>query len=117
MNSLALKLAGIDRNFRITDGKPGRIERDANGEPTGILRSCSRLIPFKTGERQPTTQDRLQRLKLMLADYNSVGLTSISERDLDDAGIDLYRQLRDSGELNCRVYVMYSVDAHFRLKK
>src|SRR2546427_8969726 len=48
---------------------------------------------------------------MLLADYNSVGLTSVSERDLDDEGIALYRRLRDNGELNCRVYVMYSVDA------
>ncbi len=42
LNSLALKLSGIDRNFKITDGQPGRIEKDSNGEPTGILRSCAR---------------------------------------------------------------------------
>jgi predicted amidohydrolase YtcJ len=29
VNSMALKLSGIDKNFHITDGKPGRIERDA----------------------------------------------------------------------------------------
>ena len=111
VNSLALKLAGIDKNFRITDGKPGRIERDSSGEPTGILRSCSRLIPFRASGKQPKPDDRLRRLKMMLADYNSVGLTSISERDLDDEGIELYRRLRDSGELDCRVFVMASVDA------
>src|SRR5205807_7005064 len=47
VNSMALKLSGIDKSFRITDGKPGRIERDANGEPTGILRSCSRLLKIQ----------------------------------------------------------------------
>ncbi len=111
VNSLALKLSGIDRNFKITDGKPGKIERDAGGEPTGILRSCGRLIHIRTGDRKPTEQDRLKRLKMLLADYNSVGITSISERDLDDSGIELYRKLRDTGALNCRVFVMYSVDA------
>jgi len=115
VNSLALKLSGIDKSFQITDGKPGRIERDANGEPTGILRSCARLVKIQSGERKPTDDDRRQRLKMMLADYNSVGLTSISERDLGDEGIEIYRQLRDAGELNCRVYVMYSVDAQMPL--
>ena len=115
VNSLALKLSGIDKNFRITDGKPGRIELDANGEPTGILRSCSRLVKIRSGEKQPTDDDRRQRLKMMLADYNSVGLTSLSERDLDDDGIEIYRSLRDKGELTCRTYVMYSVDAQMPL--
>src|SRR5437867_4498443 len=64
VNSLALTLSGIDKNFRITDGKPGRIERSADGEPTGILRSCSRLIQFHSGEKTPTEQERLQRLKM-----------------------------------------------------
>ncbi len=111
VNSLALKVSGIDKNFQITDGKPGRIERDPSGEPTGILRSCSRLVKIQSGERQPTDQDRRDRLKMLLADYNSVGITSISERDLGDAGVEAYRYLRDAGELTCRTYVMYSVDA------
>jgi predicted amidohydrolase YtcJ len=115
LNSMALKVSGIDRNFKITDGKPGRIERDANGEPTGIIRSVSRLVKIHSGEKTPTEADRLQRLKMLLADYNAVGLTSISERDLGDEGIELYRHLRDAGELNCRVYVMYSVDAQMPL--
>ncbi len=111
VNSLALKLSGIDKNFQVTDGKPGRIERDANGEPTGILRSCSRLVKIQSGDKVPTDEDRRQRLKMLLADYNSVGITSIAERDLGDAGIDAYSRLRDAGELTCRVFVNYSVDA------
>jgi predicted amidohydrolase YtcJ len=62
VNSLALKLSGIDRNFRITDGLPGRIERDAGGEPTGILRSCGRLIKAAPTGRRPTAEDRRQRI-------------------------------------------------------
>jgi hypothetical protein len=117
VNSLALKLSGIDKNFKITDGKPGRIERDANGEPTGILRNCSRLIHVKTGEKQPTEEDRLTRLKMLLDDYNSVGITSISERDLKDDGLKLYERLRDEKQLKCRVYVMLDVDAQMPVEK
>src|SRR5947208_2128912 len=117
VNSMALKLSGIDKSFRITDGKPGRIERDANGEPTGILRSCSRLLKIQSSEKTPTEEDRGRRLKMLLADYNSVGITSISERDMGDEGIKLYQRLRENGELTCRVYVMYSVDAQMPLDK
>ena len=110
VNSLALKLSGIDKNFQIPDGQLGRIERDANGEPTGILRSCGRLIKSRSGGKRATDEDRRQRIKMLLADYNSVGITSISERSLGDSDIELYRRLRDSGELSCRVFVMYSVN-------
>ena len=49
LNSLALKLSGIDKNFKITDGKPGRIERNPNtSEPTGILMT----ICFGCGEQR-----------------------------------------------------------------
>jgi predicted amidohydrolase YtcJ len=115
VNSLALKASGINKDFRITDGKPGRIERDGAGEPTGILRSCVRLVKIQSAEKKPTDDDRRQRLKMLLADYNSVGITSISERDLGDEGIEIYRGLRDASELKCRVYVMYSVDAQMPL--
>ncbi|MFN7995001.1 MAG: amidohydrolase [Bryobacteraceae bacterium] len=115
VNTLALKASGIDRNFKITDGKPGRIERDASGEPTGILRSCSRLVKTHSGERTPTPDDRREQLKKLLADYNSVGLTSISEGDLNDQDLDSYRRLYADHQLTCRTFVVYSVDAQMPL--
>jgi len=115
VNSLALKLSGIDKDFRITDGKPGRVERDASGEPTGILRSGIRLVKLHSGDKIPTNDDRRQRLKMLLADYNSVGLTSISEGDLNDVDLEVYRGLKDSGELTCRVFIAYDVDAQMPL--
>src|ERR1039457_4865766 len=115
VNSLALQLSGIGKDFRITDGLPGRIERDATGEPTGILRNCSRLVKIHSGDRVPTADDRRARLKMLLADYNSVGLTSISEGDLRDADLETYRRLKDDAQLTCRVFVAYEVDAQLPL--
>jgi predicted amidohydrolase YtcJ len=40
-----------------------------------------------------------------LADYNSVGLTSISEGDLNDTDLETYRRLKEDGQLTCRVFV------------
>lgn len=117
VNSLALKLSGIDKNFKITDGKPGRIERDANGEPTGILRSGGRFIKAREGGKKATAEDRRRRLKELLADYNSVGITSIAERDIDEGGIALYERLKKDGELNCRVFINYRVDAQAPMEK
>ena len=51
VNSLALKLSGIDKDFRI-DG-PGKIEKDPRtGEPTGILRNCTRYVKVEPPEQQ-----------------------------------------------------------------
>src|SRR5437867_4035903 len=61
LNSLALKLSGMDRDFKVTDGAPGYIEKDpSSGEPTGLLRSCTRVVKSRPSGRQPTKEDRKQ---------------------------------------------------------
>ena len=110
-NSLALELSGIDRDFKITDGKAGQIEKDsATGELTGILRNASRFVKSKSNENSASLEDRMQRLKELFADYNSVGLTSIADRSAGDDAVTAYSQLRDRGELSCRVFLSYSVN-------
>jgi predicted amidohydrolase YtcJ len=112
LNSLALKLSGIDKDFKITDGEPGYIEKDpATGEPNGILRSCTRLAKVETPERKPKKDERLQRLKELLRDYNSVGITSICDRNASDDAIELFEQLRREGQLSCRAFLSYAVNA------
>jgi predicted amidohydrolase YtcJ len=118
VNSLALKLSGIDRDFKITDGGTGYIERDpATGEPTGILRSCTRVVKAGASENPPNPAERLDRLQRLLADYNAVGITSIADRDASDDAVELYRILQERGELSCRVFLNYSVDAQAPLDK
>jgi hypothetical protein len=112
LNSLALSLSGIDKDFHVPAGEPCRVERDAaTGEPSGILRNCSQYIRYRSSDREPTEDDRLARLKELLADYNSVGLTSIVDADTSDSEVALYSKLRDRNQLTCRTYMMLSVDA------
>ena len=61
LNSLALELSGIDRDFRIPQGSLGRIERDSNGDPTGIIRSGAHLIAFRESQKPPTREDKRRR--------------------------------------------------------
>jgi len=113
LNTLALKQSGIDKNFQVPAGLPCRIERDsATQEPTGILRNCPSLIKVKSADRQPTPQDYLDRIKLLLADYNSVGLTSIGDGDTMDDEVEVFRQLRNSGQLTCRTFLVLHVEAN-----
>ncbi|MGH7224881.1 MAG: amidohydrolase family protein, partial [Gemmataceae bacterium] len=44
LNTLALKLSGIDKDFKVRDGGAGFAEKDEHGQPTGILRSCTRYV-------------------------------------------------------------------------
>ena len=110
-NSLALQLSGIDKNFQITDGKAGQIEKDpVTGELTGILRNASRFVKSNAKSKSATADDRAARLKQLFADYNAVGLTSVADRAASDGGIAAYTALRDKGELTCRVFLSYGVN-------
>jgi predicted amidohydrolase YtcJ len=112
LNGLALKLSGIDRDFKVSDGGAGFVEKDPNtGEPTGILRNCSRFVPTKSSTRPATDEEKRQRLVELFRDYNSVGLTTICDRDASEAAIDLYKELRSNGGLTVRVAVSQGVSS------
>ena len=117
LNSMALAKSGIDAKFQVPAGEPCRVERDQNGQPTGILRNCGRYIRSSSDGARPTDADRLRRLKELLADYNSVGFTSIVDANADRGGLELYRTLRSQNELTCRTFMAYGVDAQAPLEK
>jgi predicted amidohydrolase YtcJ len=111
LNSMALSMSGIDTKFAVPEGEPCRVERDRAGAPTGILRNCSRYIRSGPAGSSPTEADRLGRLRQLLADYNSVGITSIVDANTSRAEVELYRMLRDQNRLTCRTFMAYAVDA------
>ena len=111
VNTLALQRSGIDKNFKVTDGGPGYAEKDAaTGEPTGILRSCTRVLKYVSPEKQPMEEEHAAKLKELFADYNRVGLTAVGERDASWGEIALYQRLQERDELNLRAYVSLHVD-------
>ena len=116
VNSLALKLSGIDKNFRI-DG-PGKIEKDPRtGEPTGILRNCTRYVKVEPSEQKPTEQDQERRLIELFSDYNSVGITSIIDRDAYAPAIDRYQKLHAAGALTVRIGISHHIETLGPLEK
>jgi predicted amidohydrolase YtcJ len=111
LNSLALKLSGMDKNFEVTDGGPGHIEKDPNsGEPTGIIRSCTRLVKISQNVRQPREEDKKGHLLQLFDDYLSVGLTSIGDRDASEEEIQRYRELHQEGKLKVRVSLSQHIE-------
>jgi predicted amidohydrolase YtcJ len=111
VNTLALKLSGIDKDFRVTDGGPGHIEKDPQtGEPTGILRSCTRYLKIVESGRKATDRDRYDRVLALFKDYSSVGITGICDGDAEQEDLDLYQQMLTRGELPLRITAQYHVD-------
>jgi predicted amidohydrolase YtcJ len=110
LNTLALKLSNIDRDFRVTDGGPGHIEKDPQtGEPTGILRSCNRYIKSKASGRTPTERDRYERLHALFKDYSAVGITGICDGSTRPANLDLYQKMLANGDLTVRVAAQHYI--------
>lgn len=99
-NSMALKLAGIGRGTPDPEG--GIIERDAKGEPTGVLRESAaglvrRLVPAYTHEQN--VQGIAHALKLTLSE----GITSFTDAGVDPESLRAYAELADTGVLKQRV--------------
>ncbi len=118
LNSLALEKCGIDKDYKITDGQPGYLERDPEtDQPNGILRSCTRIVKVEDPQAKPSPVQRAERLEKLLRDYNSVGITSICDRAATDEGIDLYESLLKRDALTCRVFLSYAVNAQSSMEE
>ena len=110
VNTLALKLSKIDKDFKVTDGGAGYIEKDPKtGEPTGILRNCTRYVKSQSSGRSATETDRVERLRLLIKDYNSVGLTGVIDRNASSGALGQYQALLKAGQLTVRLAASHSI--------
>jgi predicted amidohydrolase YtcJ len=98
-NSRALEIAGITKATKDPPG--GEIERDAAGEPTGMLKEnamelVSRHVP-------PLTPARRRRgIELALAEAARFGVTSMQDNS-SWADFLVYEQLKKEGKLTARI--------------
>ncbi|WP_433710256.1 amidohydrolase [Nocardia sp. CA-084685] len=121
VNSAALRALGIDRTT------PDRvsnvwIEKDAGGEPTGILRGSVNAYynddPFfleLIGRMPPLMRPELavQATVQGMAEHNARGITTIFEAHaMEPAMVDLYRALRAQDLLTLRVQTSYELEGN-----
>ncbi|MEO6183161.1 MAG: amidohydrolase family protein, partial [Verrucomicrobiota bacterium] len=100
-NSKALEVSGITR--ATSNPTPGEIVRDANGEPTGLLRNAAHMLKSASSAFKPTADEQRAAVKKLHSLYNRQGITSIGERRTETEAIDLFRDLEKSGELTVRI--------------
>jgi predicted amidohydrolase YtcJ len=105
-NSRALQLAGI--TAATADPPTGRIDRDANGQPTGILEdSAGALVEAKIPP--PTAKDDQEALAAALKALAKAGVTSVMDQQPSGATLDAYRALHKQGRLTLRVNAAPSI--------
>lgn len=105
-NSAALQAAGIDGNTANPPG--GEIDRDANGEPTGILRE--RAVELVTGKIPlPPPSVRRKAIELTLQDAAQYGVTSLQDSGVWEDFL-IYEELEQNGKLTARIYAWQPFD-------
>jgi predicted amidohydrolase YtcJ len=102
-NSLALKLAGINKTT--TDPAGGIIVRDPKtGEPTGVLKDAAQSLMWKV--ITPSSFDEKLAAARAATEYAAkLGVTSVQDVSAGtDVGV--YQTLLDRGELKTRIYAV-----------
>lgn len=101
-NSRALALAGITRRTR--DPRNGTIVKDRRtGEPTGVLKEAAQELMEKALP-MATREQRLRAIRAAVAEANRYGITSIQSAGGDPTDLELYDEIRRTGDLTVRVY-------------
>ena len=100
-NSLALRLAGVDRTTPTPDG--GEIVRDlVTAEPTGILKEGARNLVFRVVQ-PPTSAHLLKVASAGLQAAAAKGVTSLHDVS-GEVGFEAYQELLREGRLTSRIF-------------
>ena len=102
-NTAAMKLAGIDKSTQDPNG--GRIERDADGNPSGVFVDGA-IELFEGKVPPPTSAQTTQALTEALRQMASLGLTGVADAGIDRQTFALYKRFADEGRLSARIYAM-----------
>jgi predicted amidohydrolase YtcJ len=105
LNSVALVAAKIDADT--PDPQGGKIEKDAAGKPTGLIRGAGG-VAFVAARVPLQTQDAwLANTRRLVAYLNSLGITAWLDaggRGMGAKHYEPYRYLADRGELDVRLF-------------
>jgi len=113
-NSAALKLAGIDRDM--PDPPGGVIDRDDDGNPTGVLKETAmRLVTQHVPPTGP--QQMREAIRTMAREFNREGMTGVKDPGIGrsisydtknaTSTWDAYQDVLDDGDLTVRVFALW----------
>jgi predicted amidohydrolase YtcJ len=101
-NSVTLRLAKI--TAKTPDPPGGQIVRDAEGNPTGVLRDAATNLVDKVMPPMSRAR-RLRAIRQALDHAASLGVTSVQDMNPVYDDVKAYAEVQDKGELTLRIYV------------
>src|SRR5579883_3098992 len=101
-NSRALALAKV--TARSTDPLGGRIDRDAKGEPNGLLEDDAAIDLVRTLLPKPSATDRIAAARAALEALNAQGVTSFLDAMAEEPALSAFAALEKQGELTARAH-------------
>jgi predicted amidohydrolase YtcJ len=104
-NSLALKLAHI--TVATPDPSAGTIDRDAHGNPTGVLKEESAMVPVTSLIPAATPEQIRQGILYIQQVLHSEGMTAVKDPDIEQIHWDAYKSLLDQGQLKEHICVLW----------
>jgi predicted amidohydrolase YtcJ len=115
-NARALQLAGITRET--PDPPGGTIVRDANGEPTGLLKDAAMPLMFAVMP-PPSLDERVAAGRAALAEAARAGVTSLCDMGMGPEAFEdfrAYQRLDREGALTSRVNLYTPISAYRRMQ-
>lgn len=104
-NSAALKLAGI--TAATSDPPAGTIDRDAKGNPTGVIKEAA-AMNLVTAHIPPLTQEQREAgILRIVEELHKEGMTAVKDPLIGIEVWRAYKHLADEGKLNERVCVLW----------
>jgi predicted amidohydrolase YtcJ len=100
VNTKALQLAGVTNES--PDPLGGRIDRDASGQATGLLRDVAKAAIRKVIP-PPSREQRRRGLEVALADLAAHGITSAQDYSPAWENFQIYEELEKEGKLTARI--------------
>jgi len=101
-NSVTLQLANI--TAKTPDPPGGEIVRDAQGNPTGVLRDAAQDLVFKV--MPPMSREhRMRAIRRALEHAASLGVTSVQNMNPEYDDVKIYSELAEHSALTTRIYV------------
>jgi hypothetical protein len=99
-NTRALQLGSV--NLASRDPQGGHIDRNENGEPTGILRETAQGVVTQVIPKATHAQMR-QAIEVALADLAEHGITSAQDYSPAWENFQIYEELEKDGKLTARI--------------